>query len=46
LYFTRLRRWYLALKLKRKNDEAMRRTRIRWERAMRHPATPAEKPLK
>jgi len=44
LYFTRLRKEYLALKLKWKHDKAISRTRSRWEKAVRHPAAPNEKP--
>jgi hypothetical protein len=43
LYFTRLRRHYLALKLKWKHDKAISLTRRRWDYANRHPATPNEK---
>jgi hypothetical protein len=45
-YLTRLRQQYLALKLKWEHDRAIRRTRSRWDYAIRHPAAPAEKPPK
>jgi hypothetical protein len=46
LYLNRLRKYYLALKLKWDNDKAISRTRSRWDYAMRHPAAPTEKPQK
>ena len=46
LYLNRLRKQYLALKLKWEHDKAIRRTRSRWDYAIRHPAAPTEKPQK
>jgi hypothetical protein len=51
LFFTRLRKQYLAFKLKREHDKAIDRTRSRWKDALRkdairHPATATDKPHK
>jgi hypothetical protein len=44
LHLTRLHKRYLALKLQWKHDQAIARTRSRWNEAIGHPAAPAEKP--
>ncbi len=46
LYFTRLRLRYVALKIERDHDRAIKRTRSRWHYAIRNPATPNQKPQK
>jgi len=46
VYFAKLRKHCLALKLKWEHDKAINRTRSRWEESVRHPATPATKPSK
>jgi hypothetical protein len=43
LYVTRLRKKYVALKLKWEHDKAINRTRNRWKQAIRHPSAPTEK---
>jgi hypothetical protein len=45
LYFTQLRKQYLALKLKWENDKAIGRTRSRWKQAMRKGYPPLAAPL-
>jgi hypothetical protein len=46
LYFARLRKHFLAFKLKWEHDREISRTRSRWEAALRHSATLTEKPQK
>jgi len=46
LFFARLRKHFLAFKLKWEHDRAISRTRDRWEAALRHPAALTEKPQK
>jgi hypothetical protein len=44
LHLTRLHKQYLALKLQWKHDQAINRTRNRWNDAIRRPAAPNQKP--
>jgi hypothetical protein len=44
LRLARLRQQFFALKLQWEHDKAIARTRNRWNDAIGHPATPAEKP--